>query len=419
MSRVLGEIKSKLLEARQSGNSDQFDSKELIGDLKTVAAAQLTKTATSIKNIILGNESGETNEAYGSSLPLLGSAACRADTCCVWQYIAYDMTQKFRGESGRCTDLARGAVRLGFHDAAGWSKPTDAQGGGADGSIILAAEEMQRPENNGLQEIVAQMKTWYASYKSYGITMADLIQTGANVATVVCPLGPRVRTFVGRKDSSKAAPDGLLPPVTGTADFLIRLFQAKTIEPHGLTALLGAHTTSQQRFVDTSRAGDPQDSTPGVWDVLYYAQTLATTGLPPRLFKFQSDVNLAADPRISAEFKRFAGNGGQNHWNEDYAREYVRLSLLGVYNINKLTECSKALPPQVASFKASDSNLLDKWMLSTAASAAVAQAVLDGKKLDQYAALIDQLLQQGGGIALGNGSSVIGPSGRSIDDILL
>ena len=30
--------------------------------------------------------------------------------------------------------------------------------------------------------------------------------------------------------------------------------------------------------------------------------------------------------------------------NGDYAQSYVRLSLLGVNNINNLTECSRALP---------------------------------------------------------------------------
>lgn len=88
MGKTLEEI--KLLLARQtSGDSDQFDSKELIGDLLTVPADKLTKTATSIKNIILGNESGETSEVYSTLLPLLGTAACRADTCCVW-YVEFE-----------------------------------------------------------------------------------------------------------------------------------------------------------------------------------------------------------------------------------------------------------------------------------------------------------------------------------------
>lgn len=82
MGKLLDEIKAKLPAVRQS--SDQFDSTELIGDLKTLTTSQLTKTALSIKNIITGSESGESTETYGKSVPALGTAACKADTCCVW-----------------------------------------------------------------------------------------------------------------------------------------------------------------------------------------------------------------------------------------------------------------------------------------------------------------------------------------------
>jgi hypothetical protein len=136
----------------------------------------------------------------------------------------------------------------------------------------------------------------------------------ANVATVVCPLGPRVRTFVGRIDSSKPSVNGLLPDVHADAATLIQLFENKTIRAHGLTALIGAHTTSQQHFVNTSRSGDPQDSTPGIWDVKFYSETTGTA--PQRVFKFPSDTALAAHPKISTEWSAFASSGGQDHWND-------------------------------------------------------------------------------------------------------
>jgi hypothetical protein len=145
--------------------------------------------------------------------------------------------------------------------------------------------------------------------------MADIIQMSATVATVVCPLGPRIRSFVGRKDSSVPATDNLLPDVNAPADDLIALFERKTIRPHGLTALVGAHTTSQQRFVDPSRALDPQDGTPGVWDVLFYGQTLDPNA-PKRIFKFPADVKFSTHPRMADEWKEFADKGGQDHWNE-------------------------------------------------------------------------------------------------------
>lgn len=248
------------------------------------------------------------------------------------------MERKFRGSSGRCNNAARAAVRLGFHDAGTWSKTTGY--GGADGSIILA-NEGGRPENNGLQEISATTLAWYKDYKRYGVGMADLIQFGATVATVVCPLGPRVRTYIGRKDSSVPNADNLLPNVFAEADELIKLFENKTIRAHGLTALVGAHTTSQQRFVDPKRANDPQDSTPGIWDVKFYGQTAGTESVPPRVFKFPSDVKLSQHPKTADEWKEFSGNG-QDHWNEVryFSRQFKpRLRLVDLYAIEaqKLT----------------------------------------------------------------------------------
>lgn len=202
---------------------------------------------------------------------------------------------------------------------------------------------MQRPDNNGLQDIVAHMQAWHnkwtADPTSYSyspsssssssppgtggtggpVSMADLIQFGAVLAVASCPLGPRIRTFVGRADNASAAPPGLLPPVAGSADLLVELFRNKTIAPHGLAALVGAHTTSQQFFVDESRAGDPQDSTPGVWDVLFYRQALGGEGVevPPRVFMFDSDVVLGRDSRTGPEMALFGfASDGQADWNE-------------------------------------------------------------------------------------------------------
>ncbi|KAF9878517.1 ligninase H2 [Colletotrichum karsti] len=320
----------------------------------------------------------------GGKPPAPGEAkdtpACAADICCIWKYIADDLATTFKGESGRCTDYARAAIRLGFHDAAGWSKGTGNLGG-ADGSIVLSSSEISRVENKGLEEIVEQTKTWYNKYKQYGIGMADLIQFSANVATVVCPLGPRVRTFIGRKDSSVAAPPNLLPDVNSPADTLIDLFNNKTISSYGLISLIGAHTTSQQRFVDPSRAGDPQDSTPGVWDVKFYSETIGNA--PPRVFKFNSDVALSKYPSTSGQFAAFAGPGGQAAWNAAYAHEYVRLSLLGVYNINDLTECTKALPARWApsSFTASDQGNVDTWVASKGPVPKIPDQIRGGKPI--------------------------------------
>ncbi|KAH4107006.1 peroxidase [Parastagonospora nodorum] len=349
-----------MFEMKRAANKEKrASSKELIGDLATLADSKLTSIGKDIKAIITDQKSGESQER-DTSIPAgaIGSAACKADLCCHWKWLSYEMTAKFNGTSGRCNKFARQAVRLGFHDAGVWSKT--AGYGGADGSLLLS-NEMSRTDNNGLSQIAEQTKKWYTKYNQYGLSMADIIQFGANVATVVCPLGPRIRTFVGRKDNAKAGPTSLLPTETDSADALLKLFSAKTIDAHDLVALVGAHTTSQQHFVDTTRSGDPQDSSPGVWDMAFYPQTSNTS--PPRVLKFQSDVNLSKDSRTIGEWQEFSDrNSGQNHWNEDYAKAYTRLSMLGVNNINDLKECTKVLPPARTSFVNEDQVVLDMWL---------------------------------------------------------
>ncbi|KAF7554706.1 hypothetical protein G7Z17_g2741 [Cylindrodendrum hubeiense] len=345
-------------------NYDDFDSNQILGDLRYLNWWQLSRSGSDIKRILQGTGNPQNRDKYWG-VPRLQSSWCKRDTCCVWKYIADDLEVLFRGDSGRCSKWARFAIRMGFHDAATWTLANENAGGGADGSIILGGE-LTRRENGGIAAMGTKYQEIYQKYHdTYGftdITYADLIQMGANVATVVCPLGPRVRSWVGRKDSSTPSPSGLLPSAFSDADTLIQLFMAKTIGPDGLIALLGAHTTSQQNFVNASRAGDPQDSTPGVWDVLYYQQTLGKAATPERVFMFPSDINLSKHPRTSPAFQAFAAPGGQGLWNDDYAREYIRLSLLGVNNINKLTECTKVLPQPVSNWDEPEAGKMNKWL---------------------------------------------------------
>ncbi|KAF3011079.1 hypothetical protein E8E13_011220 [Curvularia kusanoi] len=320
----------------------------LIGDIKDGGS---TPVGQAIARIITEQESGQSSVG-GYQIPgQLGSAKCKADTCCVWAFVSMQLTNLFRGQSGRCNQYARAAIRLGFHDAGTWKDGLDF--GGADGSIILAPEEISRPDNKGLQDIVRILGNLHRqNFKQYGVGVADFIQFAAKHAVVTCPLGPRIRTFVGRKDSSRANQDGLLPSVNDSADKLISLFQAKTIGPHELVALLGAHTVSTQNNVDPTRPNAPQDGTPNVWDTLFYNQTLGLGPLPKAVLRFPSDVVLAKDSRTKAEWAKFSlGPEGQSDWNEDYSYSYIRVSLLGVNNINNLTECTKVLPQRTTSFR--------------------------------------------------------------------
>lgn len=143
--------------------------------------------------------------------------------------------------------------------------------------------------------------------------MADLIQMGHNVGTKLCFSGPSVRTFVGRKDRSTAAPEGNLPTQDQSADELIALFGNKTIAPVGLAALVGAHTSAKQRFVDVSRAGVPLDNTPEIWDTSFYDQTL-TDEPPEGAFRLPSNAKLSRHPRTNPAWKSFSGFLGLFSW---------------------------------------------------------------------------------------------------------
>ena len=136
-----------------------------------------------------------------------------------------------------------------------------------------------------------------------GVGVADMITFAAKVAVITCPKGPQVKTYVGRKDSATPAPDGKLPDMHASAAVLSALFTAKGISAPELAALMGAHTTSRsfhQTPVGQGDAGLPQDSTPGIWDVNYYAETLSPA---PGTFVFESDKNLANDATVGKEFK--------------------------------------------------------------------------------------------------------------------
>lgn len=311
---------------QSSWSGDSFDAHSLIGDLRTVPDKSLTSVGRDIKKILQGNGNPTSRERY-LGCPSMKTERCKRDTCCVWQYISNELEDRFRGEAGRCTRWARYAVRIGFHDAGTWSLKTSSQGGGADGSIILS-NELTRYENKGLEQIGEYYQTIYDKYHNkYGftqVTMADLIQMGANIAAVTCPLGPRVRSFVGRKDSTKANLGGLLPRVDSDALTLINLFKDKTIGPDDLVALVGAHTTSQQHHVNVDRDGDPQDSTPGVWDILFYQQTL-NQNAPKRVYKFASDEALSKHPLTKPAFEAFAsGSTGQAAWNVVSSNHYLQ-----------------------------------------------------------------------------------------------
>jgi hypothetical protein len=307
------------LKSLQNHIKSRDPSQEVIGDLLTLKDEELTPTGAVIKRLLTGFQEFTTDETTfyePSPPPKLGSKACKADTCCVWKHIADEMHSVFVQPDLHCTDLARAAVRLGFHDSGTWNRARGNKGGGADGSIVLAGECEARPaDNGGLEPLCAQMRLWYKKWKSHGISMADLIQVGAHVATVTCALGPRIRLFVGRRDNSAPSPENLMPFTHQSPEELFALFADKTLLGEDLVSLLGAHSVAKQRFEDPSKSGAALDSTPGIWDTTFYNETI-WDGAPKNIFRFTSDVAIANhDSEHGRLWRQFANrNGGAFGW---------------------------------------------------------------------------------------------------------
>jgi len=165
----------------QVGNDDPSAEQGLIGDLVDMPTSNLTSAGQLLRFWLLHIGSAIDNNK-------LAQPECATDVCCPWYAIADDLTEIFVDPTTKeCTDDARAAVRLGFHDAASWSKRLSADGkdnGGADGSFILFRED-ERPENNGLQSFVTKLLA--VREKHPGVSAADLIQFAAHHGTVsVC-----------------------------------------------------------------------------------------------------------------------------------------------------------------------------------------------------------------------------------------
>ncbi|CZT49863.1 uncharacterized protein RSE6_10760 [Rhynchosporium secalis] len=263
----------------------------------------------------------------------------------VWTPIISELSALFIDRSvspSQCNDDARAAIRAAFHDCGMWDN-SRGETGGCDGSLMHHSKRsIYPPRNNGLQDISTKLLFLQQKYNesSSPVSIADILQVAASRATLTCPGGPRVSTYVGRKDSSNPAPDDRLPDAHGSGQSLYELFLAKGFEAKELAALLGAHSTSKAFHQPDIPAGTPQDDTPGIWDVHYYSNTLKpVAGIQP----FQSDNNLAAHPIVGKEFHGLVGSQGK--WTSAYSKAMEKMSLLGVLGEKRnLMDCTGALP---------------------------------------------------------------------------
>ncbi len=202
--------------------------------------------------------------------------------------------------------------------------------------------------------------------------------------------------------------------MNASADSLIPALQGQDHRPRDLAALLGAHTTSQQEFFDLARELSPQDSTPGVWDTLFLrrdpGQEERRRQPPPkRVEPFPSDLVLSTHPRHQrhvaplcqqerpgplepCESPPLLPSPSGPHLADTssapraYARSYIRLSLLGVQNINELCDCSKVLPAAITKFVDPSQKNINKWVATTSNKGKYAQA---GKEILQGGAVCE------------------------------
>lgn len=141
--------------------------------------------------------------------------------------------------------------------------------------------------------------------QKYKVSNADMISFAGAVAIASCPGGPKVKALIGRQDATQDAPQFQLPrPDVSGAD-AVAAFKAKGFSAEDLAALLGAHSASRQ-FGDASKSGASQDSTPGIWDILYFGQTI----LKLASFTFVSDTNIANYKDTKPYFQRYSVDKG-------------------------------------------------------------------------------------------------------------
>ena len=183
-----------------------------------------------------------------------------------------ELTKIFVHKYSQCTQAARASIRLGFHDATGWSKT--AIYGGADTSTLLNDEEIKGDYNDGLEDIRETALTFLKRRNPYGVGAADFVQSVATMV-VSCSLGPRIKTYVGKIDNAKSPLIGMVPNYTANAPPSIKLSADKAFSVTDLAVLLGAHTPANQFKVDPKTTGNSSESAQGIWNTRSNSETIA------------------------------------------------------------------------------------------------------------------------------------------------
>lgn len=165
-----------------------------------------------------------------------------------------------------------------------------------------------------------------------------MIQFAAATAISICPLGPRVQALVGRVDSSVAAPLNSMPGSRDAISSILEKFAAKGFSPDDVVALMGTHSVAVQVNDDPAQAGKALDSTPSVYDLKFYQETLE--GTAP--YSLQSDRGLANDTETKEKWKQFA-DGDTSAWNTAFTDAWNRFAVIG-NDVSSLQDCSDIIP---------------------------------------------------------------------------
>ncbi|RMZ66483.1 ligninase LG6 precursor [Pyrenophora seminiperda CCB06] len=252
----------------------------------------------------------------------------RASSCpAVWSKVATDLQAEFTG----CPAAARQSIRSVFHDCIN---------NACDGSLVLT-DECSRAENSGLLNICKKIQGWSTKYS---VGVADMLQFAAAQAISACPLGPKVPIFIGRQDSNVSAPIHSVPGSRDPLDSILAAFSAKGFNAKDVVALMGTHSVALQFFDDPSQAGKSLDSTPAVYDTVFYKET--KQGTAP--YTLLSDKRLSNSSQTEDVWNSFIDNG--NAWATAFVDAWSRFAVIG-NTPSQMADCSSLVPASKTSKK--------------------------------------------------------------------
>ncbi|KAF2682164.1 class II peroxidase [Lentithecium fluviatile CBS 122367] len=232
----------------------------------------------------------------------------------VWTDVGTDL-RSILVSDGTCTDSARAAIRLAFHDCFP---------GSCDGSVIVANECTTRVENAQMVDICGTLGD---KATSFNVSTADMIQFAAAIGIASCTGGPVTSFYAGRTDNTTANPTGQLDGPNTDAATLVAHFAAKGFSITEMVALAGAHTIGRQ--LDSSA----MDSTVGEWDSSFYGEVANGSTANP----LNSDRFLSNSSDTSAQWSSVGASSSS--FESAFVPAMEKMSLLG-NDKSSLTDCS-------------------------------------------------------------------------------